>query len=261
MSTSRRIRHGESADNLRHVWAGRADAILTNHARAAGNYFSATQFTAIHSSPLRRAHMTAQEILKQQAASPALIISPLLQEQHFGVAEGKPVANGRDKNIPLSDYIDQGLYPQLTGSEHFPEGESLKDVKSRATQAWIEILLPYVEQASREGTDVHVAVVSHGIFIKQALRALRNQQVDAQCEHQWLRNTAWARVVVGFEDESTPLREGTLPPLQVQLTKFNECEHAVKRQKGGAGREAYDARQKDIRGFFGGSRKPGGHSN
>lgn len=168
-------------------------------AQAVGASFAGTRFTAIHASPLKRAYMTAQEIHKQQAGSPPLSTSPLFQEQHFGVAEGKSLTGKRDPDIPLAEYFSTGIYPgSLARSERFPEGESLDDVKVRAMQAWTEILLPYARQAARDGNDsVHVAVISHGMFIKEALRALaKYDSALAVCDYQWLRNTAWARVVV-----------------------------------------------------------------
>ncbi|KAJ7784509.1 phosphoglycerate mutase-like protein [Mycena metata] len=257
------VRHGESTDNLRSVWAGWADATLTNHgmnqAQALAASLAETQFTAIHSSDLQRAHMTAVTIQSKQSGSLPLIPSTLLREQHFGVAEGKPSTRKRDPNILLSDLLDRGFYPSLQGrSEKFPEGESRDDVQNRARKVWADILIPYVREAAKEGTDdIHVAVVSHGIFIKEALRALTkyDRSLDLTVgDYQWLRNTAWTRVVVGFKD---PHVVGEPPvsiqPLRVHLTHFNECEHlaSVKRQKSGTGREAYDGRQKDIRGFFG----------
>ncbi|KAJ7672778.1 histidine phosphatase superfamily, partial [Mycena rosella] len=259
------VRHGESTDNVRSIWAGWADATLTNHGsfpQAVGASLSGTQFTAIHASPLKRAYMTAQAVLNQQLGSPPLTTSPLLREQHFGVAEGKSLTSKRDPDIPLVEQFEQGIYPTgLSRNERFPEGESLDDVQARASQVWADILLPYVREAKEGHSPIHVAVVSHGMFIKEAIRALRKYDCTADvtaCDYQWLRNTAWARVTVGVkvgaQDGGAP--EDPNGALQIKLTHFNECEHLanVKRQKGGTGREAYDPRQKDIRGFFGGGR-------
>jgi len=261
------VRHGESTDNLRAVWAGWADATLTNHgmnqAQAVGASLSGTQFSAIYSSPLKRAYMTAEAIQsQQQVESPQLVASPLFREQHFGVAEGKPSTRKRDPDVPLAEQFNRGIYPgSLSRSESFPEGESLDDVQDRAAKGWAEILLPYVQEKAREGNNhVHVAVVSHGLFIKEALRALakydRTADVSA-CDYQWLRNTAWARVVVEMKafrkDVELIFSPSNLQLERVQLSHFNHCDHlaTVTRQKGGIGREAYDGRQKDIRGFFG----------
>ncbi|KAJ7288278.1 histidine phosphatase superfamily [Mycena rebaudengoi] len=254
------IRHGESTDNLRSVWAGWADATLTNHgmnqARAVGDALTETQFAAIHPSPLKRAYLTAQAILKKQRGSLVLETSPLLREHHFGEAEGKPWTNKRD-DVPLPVLFEKGIYPSsLSRKESFPDGESLDDVQARANDALADIIMPYVRESAREGkSGVHVAIVSHGIFIKEMLRALAKHDETADmtaCDFQWLRNTGWARVVV--EMGVNQISADAACPLQVSLTHFNECEHlvSVKRQRGGIGREAYDPGQKDIRGFFGG---------
>ncbi|KAJ7069734.1 phosphoglycerate mutase-like protein [Mycena amicta] len=254
------IRHGESTDNVQAVWAGWADATLTvhgmNQAQALATSLSTTNFDAILSSPLKRAHMTAQEVQKRQRGVPPLTTSPLLKERHFGIAEGKASSWKRDYSLSLADHINTGVYPSLAGrSEKFPDGESLDDVQVRAAQAWEDLLLKYVLNAAKNDQQVHVAVVSHGIFIKEAIRALA--QYDSTLDlstpnSSWLRNTGWARVVVQVKDDG--VQEGATA-LQVQLTHFNDCAHlnTVKRQKGGIGRAAYDARQKDIRKFFGNS--------
>ncbi|KAJ7366916.1 histidine phosphatase superfamily [Mycena albidolilacea] len=269
------IRHGESTDNLRAVWAGWADATLTNHgmnqAQAVGASLSATQFAAIYSSPLKRTYMTAQAIQsQQQTGSPSVVTSPLFREQYFGVAEGKPSTRKKDPDISLAEQFERGIYPgSLSRSERFPEGESLDEVQERASKGWAEILLPYVqEKARQDNNQVHVAVISHGLFIKEAIRALAKYDRTADlsaCDYQWLRNTAWARVVVemkAFPKEEEPVfSPSNLLLERVQLTHFNQCEHlaTVTRQKGGTGREAYDKRQKDIRGFFG-AKSGGGKS-
>ncbi|KAJ7250832.1 histidine phosphatase superfamily [Mycena haematopus] len=264
------VRHGESVDNLRAVWAGWADATLTNHgmnqAQAVAASLSATQFTAIYSSPLKRAYMTAEAIQQgQQVGSPSLLTSPLLREQNFGVAEGKPSTTKRDPDIPLAEQFNGGIYPRaLSRSEKFPEGESQNDVQDRASKCWAEILLPYVQEKAKDNNHVHVAVVSHGVFIKEALRVLAKYDCTADlsaCDYQFLRNTGWARVVVEvkvFPEAEDPIFSSSNLLLErVQLTHFNQCEHlaTVTRQKGGIGREAYDGRQRDIRGFWGA--KPG----
>ncbi|KAJ7095823.1 histidine phosphatase superfamily [Mycena belliarum] len=256
------VRHGESTDNTRAVWAGWTDATLTRHGMnqaeaVAASLADEVQFTAIHSSPLKRAYMTAQVVHNQQLSSLPVSTSPLLREQHFGSAEGKPWTNQRDPNIPLAQQFKNGIYPTcLSRNEKFPNGESLAEVQIRACQVWEDILLPYVREAEESDNHVHVAVVSHGIFIKEAVRALGRYDSNADLtllDHQSLRNTAWARVVIGSEDSGRDYpRGGNRSPLQVQLTHFNVCGHLtdVRRQKGGIGREAYDPRQRDIRGFF-----------
>ncbi|KAF7298969.1 hypothetical protein MIND_00845100 [Mycena indigotica] len=278
------IRHAESTDNVKSVWAGWSDAPLSNHgmcgpseltkpaiptrfrhesaifqqARALVTSLSMTTFNAILASPLKRAHMTALELEKCQTTSQPLLISPLLKERHFGVAEGKPSFWKRDLNRSLDDHVSDGIYPSLNGrNERFPEGESLDDVRNRAIQAWENMLLNYVHEACENHTHLHIAVVSHGLFIREALQALTryDNALDlTTINGQWLRNTGWARVVLQVKGNVD--QQEWAKHLQVELTHFNECAHlnTMKRQRG-IGSTAYDSRQKDIRNFFT-NRKP-----
>ncbi|KAF9030225.1 phosphoglycerate mutase [Hymenopellis radicata] len=260
------VRHGESTDNVQSVWAGWKDAPLTNHgmnqAKAAGEYFSSTRLTAIHTSDLLRASMTAQAIHdKQKSPKPLLSSSTLLREQHFGVAEGKPYMQKLTTADSLPSFLDKGKYPGISDREgSFPEGESKNDLRQRAERAIDEILLPYVFKAAREGVrGVRVAIVSHGLCIKETLAALlaRGGQ-NEQMPYTGLRNTAWARVSVEFQGvksgESIDFDGDNIPPLKVRLSDFNSYEHlnTPVRQRGGIGSAAYDPQQKDIRAFFGG---------
>ncbi|KAK0487687.1 phosphoglycerate mutase-like protein [Armillaria novae-zelandiae] len=261
------IRHGESTDNLHSVWAGWKDAPLSNHgmkqAEALGDFFSDTDFAAIHTSDLKRAYLTAQAILDCQESKETvhLLPSPLLREQHFGVAEGKPYSRSRP-DVVSSDLYAQGIYPSPRNrDESFPGGESRSDLRRRAEQAVDEILLPYVWHSAREGNPgVRVALISHGLFIKELIAAFVAR--DAQGEttdlyYKGLRNTAWARMTV--EVQAPGRRKKTVlddhHPLKVRLTDFDRKDHLknVVRQQGGIGSSAHDPHQKDIRSFFAGA--------
>lgn len=263
------IRHGESTDNLHSVWAGWKDAPLSNHgmkqAKALGDFFSDTDFAAIHTSDLKRAYLTAQAILTCQNSKEKLhlLTSPLLREQHFGVAEGKSYSKSRP-DVVSSDLYAQGIYPSpCNRDESFPKGESRSDLRRRAEKAVDEILLPYVWQSAREGnTGVRVALISHGLFIKELIAALVAR--DAQGEttdlyYKGLRNTAWARITVGVQGlgrgKKTSLDDVNYPPLKVRLTDFDRKDHLqnLVRQQGGIGSSAHDPHQKDIRSFFAGA--------
>ncbi|GAA97180.1 uncharacterized protein L969DRAFT_91971 [Mixia osmundae IAM 14324] len=65
------VRHGESTDNLRAVWAGHLDAPLSQYgmeqAKRVGASFKHLPITAIYASDLKRAHWTAQQIHSQNA--------------------------------------------------------------------------------------------------------------------------------------------------------------------------------------------------
>jgi hypothetical protein len=65
-----------------------------NQARALGNHWKSTPITAVYCSDSNRAHTTAQQLVAPRSTEDAitLIVNPLLREQNFGVAEGKPWA-------------------------------------------------------------------------------------------------------------------------------------------------------------------------
>ncbi|KAI0771423.1 histidine phosphatase superfamily, partial [Irpex lacteus] len=183
------VRHGESMDNLRDVWAGWKDSPLSNHgmsvnqARAVGDALASTHFTAIYASPLKRAYSTAEAIYeKQPEPKPIFESTPLIREQYFGVAEGKPWIWNMKPGLSLEEHYAQNLYPVLEGrSEKFPEGESLNDVAARAEVAIQQFVLANVWKAAREGKKgLHVALVSHGICISELVAALLTKDESGQ---------------------------------------------------------------------------------
>ncbi|CAL1712789.1 unnamed protein product [Somion occarium] len=258
------VRHGESTDNLRSVWAGWKDSPLSNHAKAAGTSLSSIRFAAIYASPLKRAYSTAEAILEAQPEPrPPLTHSLLLREQHFGIAEGHPWLVALKPGVTLEEHYTQGVFPVLHHrSDKFPEGESIDDLAIRADQAVHELILPRVWATAREGMrGAHIVVVSHGLCISELVPALlrKNAGQIAKDEYRGLMNTAWTRVAVDLADwtgnEPLEFSDDNPPPLMIKVTDFNRHEHLdkVKRQKGGIGRAAYDPKQQDIRAFFGGA--------
>ncbi|KAF8583352.1 phosphoglycerate mutase [Ramaria rubella] len=262
------VRHGESVDNLRSVWAGWKDAPLSNHgihlnqAKACGQSFSTTHLSAIYASPLKRAHTTAQAIFDAQSEPrPAFIVSPDLREQHFGIAEGESWSMSVETTLD----IERKVFPILVGRDaKFPGAESLNDLAIRANRAVEELILPWiwdVERGFGKGeAEVHLAVVSHGLCISELVSALVKRDADGYGhggDYRGLVNTAWSRVTVALKDEGvilTPASIDKATPLVVRVTHVNQHDHlaGIKRQKGGIGSTAYDPKQKDIREFFGG---------
>lgn len=61
------VRHGQSEDNHHAIWAGHRDTSLTalgvNQAKALGKSLANYQLVAIYSSDLKRASLTAEEVL------------------------------------------------------------------------------------------------------------------------------------------------------------------------------------------------------
>ncbi|TFK40819.1 histidine phosphatase superfamily [Crucibulum laeve] len=286
------IRHGESIDNLKNLWAGWKDATLSNHgmfqAECLASSLASTPFTEIYASDLKRALLTAQALQSSQLSRLASILDPttstptsvlappppklhiteLLREQHFGAGEGKPFVS-KDPELSLHAHYAKGKFPALYGrSERFPGGESLCEVRARAERAVDEVLWGYISQLQEEfkageEKEVHVAVVSHGIFIPELIMALLKcggEEVADIKNYRGMKNTAWSRVVVNVvkdEHGAAVVTQDGKPKLKVAVTSINRHEHLDKlvRQKGGIGRVAYDPGQKDIRAFFAGEGK------
>ena len=173
-------------------------------ARALGDFFADTHFTAIHASDLKRAFTTAQALYdSQKDPKPSFDSSELLREQNFGVAEGKPWTFQADEALTLEEHMAKGVYPVLyDDDEKFPEGESAKDLDERARTALEKFALPHVSQAAKEGkTGIHIAIVSHGLCISALISELLKMSAkqSGATNYRGLWNTAWTRVVVDIE--------------------------------------------------------------
>lgn len=200
------VRHGESVDNQQVIWAGFRDTPLTNNgvnqARALGQAFANVSLTAIYSSDLKRAAMTADEILRSNRSipPPPLVQSKSLREQHFGQAEGQSYASVEWARASTS---------QDARTFRFPEGESLEEVNARIAKAVRQFVLPRVEalrkNASTSPDDgTHICIVAHGIAIAELLRVFMALHDDSDSSP-WanpsttykrirLENTAWSRL-------------------------------------------------------------------
>ncbi|KAF8513760.1 histidine phosphatase superfamily [Gautieria morchelliformis] len=222
------VRHGESTDNLKAIWAGWKDAPLSNHgikqAKACGQTFSNYRLASIYSSPLSRAHTTAKAIYDAQAdPRPPFIVSPDLREQHFGVAEGEPWTYDSEAQIDL----ERKVFPVLNG-------ESLNDLELRVNRALEDLIMPWVYSDKSYGKgegEVHLAVVSHGLCISELISALVKMDANGYGQgedYRGLVNTAWTRVTVclkGEEATHTPHALDKNAPLVIRVTQVNQHEH------------------------------------
>ncbi|TIB94597.1 phosphoglycerate mutase-like protein [Wallemia mellicola] len=119
------VRHGESTDNLKSLWAGWRDANLSNHgmnqAQRLAKSLESYPIKAIIASDLTRARWTAEQIRDHNKTIPAasFTTSDLLREQNFGKGEGQP--------------WQQAQWQRKSGRDFkFEDGESLHDVAARA---------------------------------------------------------------------------------------------------------------------------------
>ncbi|KAJ8080558.1 hypothetical protein PM082_017392 [Marasmius tenuissimus] len=222
-------------------------------ANALAKWFSdnGTTFNIIISSTLSRADATAQAIYdRHPLPKPLFVKNSLIREQHFGIAEGHPYSSKNTAGLSAEECYAQKIFPHPRKRDaSFPGGESREDLARRAEHAVNDIILPYAPEAANE--DIRIAIVSHGLFIRELVDAvikLDDTNPNVLQDYRGLCNTGWTRMSLKVEPDGT---------FRVRLTDLNRHEHldSVTRQQGGIGRAAYDPTQKDIRSFFGGSRK------
>ncbi|KDR80143.1 hypothetical protein GALMADRAFT_62388 [Galerina marginata CBS 339.88] len=254
------IRHGESEDNLRSVWAGWKDAPLSElgkkQANALGEWFASTPLTHVYASPLLRAHATGKFVQHHQShPQPPLTVNPDLREQHFGIAEGYPWVLQPPEDTPYEVLYEQKIFPVLYGREEkFPEGESLDDLARRAEEAVKECVLPHLPEAHKKD-GVHVAIASHGLCIGEMVPALLrlDPKANRNERHTGLMNTGWTRVEVRFRDSHIgPIDPTSPPPLEVRVTHVNNKEHLKSMKE--VPHVAIDGASTEARAFFGGEK-------
>ncbi|KAG6816242.1 hypothetical protein H0H87_007479 [Tephrocybe sp. NHM501043] len=168
-------------------------------AEALASSFASTKLTAIHSSPLERALLTAKALQEGQSNFVPLEASPLLCEQNFGQGEGQSYDVRKRPGLSFDEHIAQGLYIRAYNrSDKYPDGESLNDVARRARNVIDDIIFPYVTRAAKEGTtDMHVAFVSHSIFIAELIAELVIRDGNKfEPIHRGLKNTGWTLVTI-----------------------------------------------------------------
>lgn len=156
------VRHGQSAWNELGQWTGLTDVELTEKGRAEARAAAATlegiTFGAAHTSLLKRAQDTLQEILTSlhQTELEAKKASAL-NERDYGILTGK------NKWQAKEEYGEEQFMKWRRGwNEPIPEGETLKDVHDRAVPYYQDHILNDLKAGK------NVIVAAHG----NTLRAL-----------------------------------------------------------------------------------------
>ncbi len=148
------VRHGETEFNRMGVFRGRFDVELNDvglkQARETGDALAGEGIEFILTSPLKRAAVTAQTISK--ALGVGYEIDEAFNNINLGSWQGVP------KNKVMQDYPDEWKQ-WTTEPEHLvvPGGESVEDVKKRASARLIEVV------KARDGA---FAIVTHRSVIK-----------------------------------------------------------------------------------------------
>ena len=148
------VRHGQDQDNANGILNGHRNQPLTKKGQeqaaelADGIVRLGLHFDDVYTSPLQRAHKTA-EIIAQQLGAPAPHVLPGLIERDFGVMAGRPIADITRLCAPdilRTDTITYFLSPE--GAETFPQ------LKARAQTV--------LQEVKRLHTSGNILLVTHG---------------------------------------------------------------------------------------------------
>jgi broad specificity phosphatase PhoE len=153
-------RHGETAWNVEKIFRGRADVDLDEvgirQADLLGKYLSNWRLEAIYSSPVKRALDTANIVARYHRVS--VHVAQGLADFDYGEWQSLP-----EREV-------KKLYPDLLNEWHnsphkvkMPGGESLEDVRARATEVVNDVLSKY------QGS---VVLVSHRVVNKVLICSL-----------------------------------------------------------------------------------------
>ena len=153
------VRHGLSEMNKQGTWSGNTDTPLApkGHEQAKAAGLRAKQqglaFDAIVSSPLQRAHHTAQHIATHTGYDhDKIVLNDLLKERGFGALEGTRNIKAGAEYLLSEQNIDK-----------YDNVESLENLQKRADQA-----LAYLQSLDYDT----VLVVAHGAFGRALYRAV-----------------------------------------------------------------------------------------
>ncbi len=163
------IRHGETDWNKAGKLQGSADIPLNEYgvelAQITSEQMKDIPLEIIYSSPLNRAHTTAQ-IMRRGREIP-IIVDERLREMDFGMYEGMIVRDaGKSEDHPLHDFIS---HPE----KYRPlEGEEFSGVITRAHSFIDEVLCPLQDNYE------HVMLAVHGAFIRCFLRCVEERPLS-----------------------------------------------------------------------------------
>ncbi|XP_042367584.1 fructose-2,6-bisphosphatase TIGAR B [Plectropomus leopardus] len=197
------VRHGETQYNKDKLLQGQGvDTPLSEtgiqQGEAVGRYLKDIKFNNVFASNLQRAIQTAEIIRRNNThcSGTEMVLEPLLRERGFGVAEGRPkedlknMANAagqscRDYTPPGGETLDQVklrfkkflkvLFKQML-DEHGWSGPHVSaganEVANGTAAASSDLDPVGSADSGLQGVPVHALVVSHGAYIRVAVRHL-----------------------------------------------------------------------------------------
>lgn len=162
------VRHGETAWNAARRIQGQIDIDLNEtglrQAAGAGRWLQAADITAIYSSDLRRAWVTAQSIGDALGLVPVAV--PEMRERRYGVFEGLTYDEAKAKHPD-----GYAAFEGRNADYNFENGESLSEMFERVTGKLQAIA------ASHPGQNV--VVVLHGGVLDIINRFVRGNPLEA----------------------------------------------------------------------------------
>lgn len=157
------VRHTESEGNLKKVYAGSTDYMLTDHGkqqmvevmRKLFKIITPSTSYTLYSSPLQRCTILADEIEKRLNATK--IIDSRLSETNFGIFEDQTYEELTQKYPDMIEsWIQDSIHFQI------PNGESLKNCFDRVSSFCKDVI----------NRNEDTIIVSHGGIIKLIVLAL-----------------------------------------------------------------------------------------
>lgn len=168
------VRHGQSEWNLKNLFTGWKDPLLTDkgkaEARAAGERIKAKglSFDIAYTSELTRAHQTLGLILEETGQSGLQTIKDAaLNERDYGDLTGLNKDDARKKWGEEQVLIWRRSYDIAP-----PGGESLRDTLARALPYYMKHIQPRVLRGER------VIVVAHGNSLRALIMAIEGLSKD-----------------------------------------------------------------------------------
>lgn len=173
------FRHGETDWNKDYLVQGISDIPLNetglNQAKELASSLKDKAINAIISSDLVRAKQTAEAVLKEQNDDVSIHSYEGLREINYGVAEGAPRKETREKYADILKIIDD-FQDERSDTISLPGGESREEVISRVLDA----IHKYLEHDKTSST---VAVSTHGGVIGALCRHLKGERRSfSNCE-------------------------------------------------------------------------------
>ena len=237
------VRHGETVDNIRQIYAGTRDSEcaallpskanplctrLTVHgmaqAKALADSLKHEPVSHIFCSDLKRASRTAAAIAEHHSQIVA-IPDQLFREQDFGELEGQCwretwTADAASRARAIASF-----------------GESNVALAERASLAWDWVL----RQVSPMHEHQFVVIISHGRLLRSLLTSICRYYDTPRPPNVYWGNASYVRLSV---------ISGRAPVLV--FDRVNESGHltSLQRQKGGVGSSTFDESQKTIDLFF-----------